>query len=138
MNRLYSNKISYRNLAKRLEAHARQLGKLEGEYAEFDRGLARRMHLTRDMLEQLAVDAQERTRRDPLPPGQARAMLFLQEYVQEHGRAPSRSEMSKGLSYRSNNAAECVLRQLARKGYLCLLPRVTGGIRLRRSYVPAV
>jgi SOS-response transcriptional repressor LexA len=131
----YSNKISYRYLAMHLEGAARHLTQLGDRYSSFDRTFARRIHRISDSLKEIGQEAEQRRKRDPLPPGQGRVMLFLQAYVSTHGSSPTRSQIAKDLGYRSNNAAECVLRQLARKGYVTLLPGVTAGIRLRRQYV---
>lgn len=128
--------IYYRYLSMKLETAGRHLSNLTEKYQPLDATLARRMRGVISELTDIAGEAKRRERRDPLPPGQSRAMVFLQDFIRDQGRAPSRSEMAKGLGYRSSNAAECVLRRLAWKGYLCLLPRVNGGIRLRRSYDP--
>lgn len=134
--KVYSKKISYRFLAMQLETCGRELAALADRYKSFDRTLVKRIQLTEGFLQMIAAEAKSRRPRDPLPPGQARVMLFLQNFVQVQGRSPTRTEISRGLGYKSNNAAECVLRYLADKGYLRVLPRVTGGIRLRRIYVP--
>lgn len=63
-------------------------------------------------------------------------MVFLQDYVASQRRPPTRSQIAKGLGFRSANAAECHLRDLSKKGYVQVLPGVVGGIRLKKYYAP--
>lgn len=134
--RSYSRKTTYRILAIRVAALSRKVHVLAGDCREHDRGLARRLTMHAAQLQEISETAACRRGRDPLPPGQARFMLFLQKHINTRGRAPTREQMSQALGFRSPNAAQCHLRDLAKKGYVQVLPRVTGGIRLKKLYIP--
>jgi repressor LexA len=53
-----------------------------------------------------------------LTPAQERVYRFVQEYMQQHGRAPSYEEIRSHLGFRSLNAVSKHLKQLEQRGYL--------------------
>jgi hypothetical protein len=132
----YSPKATYRILAIRTAALSKKVTALASDYREHDRGITKRLMALATQLHQLSEDAACRRGRDPLPPGQARVMLFLQKHINTQGRPPTRERISKALGFRSANAVQCHLACLAKKGYVQILPRVTGGIRLKKLHVP--
>lgn len=134
--RPYSHSKSYRVLSIRAATDSRRLYRLASEYSDFDRNMAIRLSAIAALLQRISTEASARQSRDGLPPGQARVMLFLQRHLSSRGRAPTRSEIARALGFRSANAAECHLRDLCKKGYIKILPKVTAGIRLNKVYVP--
>jgi hypothetical protein len=53
------------------------------------------------------------------------------EHIARTGSSPTRSEIAQAMGYRSANAAEEMVRRLARKGVLELTPGVSRGIKVR-------
>ncbi len=69
----------------------------------------------------------------PLTPNQQRVLAFVAECQRERGSSPTRAEISARFDWRSANAAEDVLRGLARKGYITLRSGTARGIVIRQS-----
>ena len=65
-----------------------------------------------------------------LTPRQEEILRWIREFLKRTGFPPTRAEISRGLGFRSANAAEQHLRALARKGAVGLLPGASRGIRL--------
>lgn len=65
-----------------------------------------------------------------LTPRQQEVLRFIQDFVQEHGLPPTRSEIARALGFRSANAAEDHLRALERKGVIGLRAGASRGIRV--------
>jgi repressor LexA len=65
-----------------------------------------------------------------LTPRQAEILSFLQAFIDDSGRPPTRAEIARGLGFRSANAAEEHLRALQRKGVIELVPGASRGIQL--------
>ncbi len=61
-----------------------------------------------------------------LSPNQQRVLIFLREYLAEHGQAPSLREIAEGLGLRSHSSAQDYVEALVRKGALERLPRHRG------------
>jgi repressor LexA len=61
---------------------------------------------------------------------QAQILDFIQRFMRETGRPPTRAEIARELGFRSANAAEDHLRALKRKGVIDLIPGASRGIRL--------
>lgn len=65
---------------------------------------------------------------DELTPRQVQVLDFLQVQLRQHDRPPTRAEIARHCGYRSPNAAEEVLRRLAEKGFIELVPNIARGI----------
>jgi len=65
-----------------------------------------------------------------LTPRQQEILKIIQDFSEEYGMPPTRSEIAQALGFRSANAAECHLRALASKGAIELLPGTSRGIQL--------
>lgn len=66
----------------------------------------------------------------PLTPRQAEALRVIQEYVDEHGYAPSRTDMCRALELGSKSGAHRLVGALAAKGWIDRAPAAARGIRL--------
>ncbi len=55
---------------------------------------------------------------------------FIREFIREHGFPPTRADITRGLGFRSPNAAESHLRALERKGAVEIRAGSSRGIRL--------
>lgn len=70
---------------------------------------------------------------------QQKALDVIRDQIETNGLPPTRAELARQLGFRSANAAEEVLKVLARKGVLELLPGASRGIRLAdRGGLPVV
>lgn len=61
---------------------------------------------------------------------QQKVLSFLKTFHKRNGYSPTRSEISEHFGWAGNNAAECHLVPLARKGAVRLAPNVARGIVL--------
>ncbi|MCC5809941.1 MAG: transcriptional repressor LexA [Ectothiorhodospiraceae bacterium] len=61
---------------------------------------------------------------------QTEILRFIRDFIREHGFPPTRADITRGLGFRSPNAAESHLRALARKGALEIQAGSSRGIRL--------
>lgn len=63
-----------------------------------------------------------------------RAILaFCSAFIEANGYPPTRKEIADEFSFKSQNASEEHLQNLARKGFINLVPRITRGIVLSLS-----
>jgi repressor LexA len=65
-----------------------------------------------------------------LTPRQQEILAWIRQYIETTGMPPTRADLSRGMGFRSPNAAEEHLRTLERKGAIELLPGASRGIRL--------
>jgi repressor LexA len=70
---------------------------------------------------------------DTLTPRQAQILKLIEEYTENSGFPPTRSEICVAMGFRSPNAAEEHLRALARKGAIDMIPGASRGIRLKQE-----
>jgi repressor LexA len=73
-----------------------------------------------------------------LTPRQAQVLDLIRSQIARSGSAPTRSEITNLLGFRSPNAAEKHLRALARKGAIEMVPDIARGIRLKAVGLPVV
>lgn len=64
---------------------------------------------------------------------QSAVLVFIRDFMKEHGMPPTRVEIAAALGFRSANAAEEHLRALQRKKAIELLPGASRGIQLREE-----
>lgn len=69
----------------------------------------------------------------PLTEAQSRALAFLHEYQNTHGYSPTRRELADGLSYRSENGAQDMLKRLERLGAITMASNQARSIRILAS-----
>lgn len=67
---------------------------------------------------------------DTLTKRQAEILRFIRQFIEESGFPPTRADITRGLGFRSPNAAESHLRALERKGVITLQAGSSRGIRL--------
>jgi repressor LexA len=67
---------------------------------------------------------------EELTPRQAEVLALIRETVSRTGLPPTRTELARRLGVRSANSAELLLRALARKGVITLIPGASRGIQL--------
>jgi len=70
---------------------------------------------------------------DDLTPRQAEVLALIRETVSRTGLPPTRTELARRLGVRSANSAELLLRALARKGVITLIPGASRGIQLAET-----
>jgi repressor LexA len=70
---------------------------------------------------------------DDLTPRQAEVLALIRETVSRTGLPPTRTELARRLGVRSANSAELLLRALARKGVITLIPGASRGIQLTET-----
>src|SRR5215212_8514658 len=76
---------------------------------------------------------------DMLTARQAQILKLIEDYTENSGFPPTRSEICAAMGFRSPNAAEEHLKALARKGAIEMTPGASRGIRLTEpSGVPVV
>jgi repressor LexA len=68
-----------------------------------------------------------------LTPRQRQIVEFIQQWLMDAGRPPTRAEIATAFGFKSPNAAEEHLRALQRKGVLELSPGASRGIQLKDS-----
>lgn len=68
-----------------------------------------------------------------LTPRQRQIVEFIQQWLADAGRPPTRAEIATAFGFKSPNAAEEHLRALQRKGVLELSPGASRGIQLKDS-----
>lgn len=68
-----------------------------------------------------------------LTPRQRQIVEFIQQWLMDAGRPPTRAEIATAFGFKSPNAAEEHLRALQRKGVLDLSPGASRGIQLKDS-----
>lgn len=61
---------------------------------------------------------------------QQQILDWIRAYIERTGMPPTRADLSRGMGFKSPNAAEEHLRTLERKGAIALLPGASRGIRL--------
>lgn len=69
----------------------------------------------------------------PLTEAQSRALAFLNEYQNTHGYSPTRRELADGLSYKSENGAQDMLKRLERLGAITMATNQARSIRILAS-----
>lgn len=67
---------------------------------------------------------------DKLSPRQSDVLDFIRAFIAREGMPPTRTEVARGLGFKSANAAEEHIQALARKGALFLRPGIARGIRV--------
>ena len=70
---------------------------------------------------------------DTLTARQAQILKLIEDYTENAGFPPTRSEICEAMGFRSPNAAEEHLRALARKGAIEMTPGASRGIRLKQE-----
>lgn len=65
-----------------------------------------------------------------LTPQQAEVLEFIRLYREKYGKSPTRHEIREGFGWSSQQAVECHLLALRRKGKIKQIPRINRGIRL--------
>jgi repressor LexA len=70
---------------------------------------------------------------DTLTPRQAQILKLIEQYTENSGYPPTRSEICEAMGFKSPNAAEEHLRALARKGVIEMVPGASRGIRLKQE-----
>ena len=70
---------------------------------------------------------------DTLTARQAQILKLIEDYTENSGYPPTRSEICEAMGFRSPNAAEEHLRALARKGVIDMIPGASRGIRLKQE-----
>ena len=70
---------------------------------------------------------------DTLTARQAQILKLIEDYTENAGFPPTRSEICEAMGFRSPNAAEEHLRALARKGAIEMIPGASRGIRLKQE-----
>jgi repressor LexA len=70
---------------------------------------------------------------DTLTARQAQILKLIEDYTENSGFPPTRSEICQAMGFRSPNAAEEHLRALARKGVIEMIPGASRGIRLKQE-----
>ena len=64
---------------------------------------------------------------------QAEVLEFIKSYIEETGYPPTRADIAKDLGFKSANASEELLKALARKGAIEMIPGTSRGIKLPES-----
>ena len=90
-----------------------------------DQGFADAIQSHADDLDALARIITPAARPDMLTPSQARVLVFIRQYIDETGHAPTRKEIADAFGYTSANGAQEHVKSLERKGVITL----TGGAR---------
>jgi len=75
----------------------------------------------------------EKSAMNELTPRQRQIVEFIQQWLVDAGRPPTRAEIATAFGFKSPNAAEEHLRALQRKGVLDLSPGASRGIQLKDS-----
>lgn len=120
---------SYAHLARRLG----DIGRLLLEQSEHATGeVAQELRGYGNRLAEMAAEARAHRRLDPLPPGQARVLVFIRQFIAARHFSPSRKEIADGLGVTSANGIQEHLVALEAKGVLTLLPFTARGIRLNK------
>lgn len=125
--------MTYRALSSRLLEISGSLVLAAEQFEALDASICRQLLEHAQALQRLSLAANGNVRRDPLPPGQARVLAFLRQFLFDHKIPPTRAEISQGLGFRSPNAAQEHLNSLQKKGLITLLPGTDRGIRLVTS-----
>jgi hypothetical protein len=74
---------------------------------------------------------------DPLPPGMARVLTHVRQFIGANGYPPTRQQIADALGFSSANAADQHLKRLARRGLVTLIEGQSRGIRLNKRTLSA-
>lgn len=69
---------------------------------------------------------------DPLPPGMARVLAHVRQFIHAHGFPPTRQEIADALGFTSATGAHDHLKRLAQRGVVTLIEGQARGIRLNK------
>lgn len=122
--------MTYRALTDRLAELSASVAQAAQEFESLDAGIAQQLLGHAQALEDLGQAAAGNLRRDPLPPGQARVLAFVRQYIFDRQMPPTRREIASGLGFRSDNGAQEHLEALRARGVIELIPGMARGIRL--------
>lgn len=65
-----------------------------------------------------------------LTPRQQQIFALIKHWIDQNGFPPTRAEIARHFEFKSNNTAECHIREIAKKGYIALTPGVSRGIKI--------
>jgi|TARA_E500000318_G_scaffold51254_1_gene47966 SOS-response transcriptional repressor LexA len=68
-----------------------------------------------------------------MTPKQAKVLVALKDYWNENQYAPTYSEMAKVLKYKTANVVSNMVFQLAKKGYVTVLPNTARSIEITQK-----
>jgi repressor LexA len=68
--------------------------------------------------------------REPLTKKQKSVYGWIIHFHTVNEYMPTRKEIAKKFGFASDNAAQCVLVSLAKKGYIKLIPKISRGIKI--------
>lgn len=125
--------MTYRALSDRLAELSAEITLAAQESEYVDAEISRQLHEHAQAIQGLSEVAAGNLRRDPLPPGQARALAFIRQYILDHKAPPTRAEIAEGLGLLSYNGAHDHIKALERKGHIQILPGQARGIRIVTS-----
>jgi LexA DNA binding domain-containing protein len=74
---------------------------------------------------------------DPLPPGMARVLVHVRQFIDANGYPPTRQQIADALGFSSANAAQQHLERLAQRGLITLVEGQARGIRLNKRTLSA-
>lgn len=122
--------MTYRALSDRLAELAVDITLAAQEAECTDSEICRQLHEHAQAIQQLSEVAAGNLRRDPLPPGQARVLAFVRQFILEHKMPPTRAQIADGLGFECSSPVQDHLKALERKGHIEILPGQARGIRL--------
>jgi hypothetical protein len=125
-------------LAARLQSISRDLETAAEEFAALDTPAIADLKDYAESLASLSELVAQNRRLDPLPPGQARVLSFVRQFINEHGWPPTRKEIADALGFKSPNAAQEHLQRLAERGIVTLVEGAARGIRINKRGISAV
>jgi repressor LexA len=71
-------------------------------------------------------------RRRPITKAQRDVLNAIRAYIRHNQMPPTRIEICKAMGFKSPNAAQDHLLALERKGFICIIPNISRGIRVVR------
>jgi SOS-response transcriptional repressor LexA len=128
---------TYSILADRLLALSRNLSATAEEFAALDTPAIAELKSYAESIATLSEIVAQNRRLDPLPPGQARVLTFVRQFIHEHSWPPTRKEIADALGFKSSNGAQEHLQRLADRGVITLIEGAARGIRINRRGISA-
>lgn len=128
---------TYQALANRLHWIAAHIEVAREEFAGLDTPAIADLKDYAESLTALSELVASQRRLDPLPPGQARVLTFVRQFINEHSWPPTRQEIATALGFKSANGAHEHLRRLAQRGVITLIEGAARGIRINKRGVVA-
>lgn len=125
--------MTHRALADRLAELSVSITQAANEFEQLAPGTARQLLEHAEAIQRLSTGAEENVRHDPLPPGQARVLAYVRQFILDHKMPPTRAQIARGLGFSSSNGAQEHLEALRAKGVIELIPGQSRGIRLVTS-----